>query len=184
MRLNRVVTAVVTAFVMVAATGCGDRQDAADPGTNLDQVTHGSSRGTPGKAAREICEPMVREAVEFEVGSPLSQVPKPAVVDDTFTCLYEFADGAIDMSVRDLRERPDARSYFGQLRTSAGTVELLPGLGDDAFLRQDATLVLIKDAMVLTIDMTGLPAVTPGGRDKPSISSDLGATVMGCWVGA
>jgi hypothetical protein len=50
-------------------------------------------------------------------------------------------------------------------------------------MKSDATLVLIKDAMVLTIDLTSLPPLPADGRDKPTISTDLGATVMGCWPG-
>lgn len=183
MHLNRAVAVAIAAIVLIASA-CGDSKEANDAGSSADPVAHASTTGAPGKAAREICEPMVRQAVEFEVGAALQRDPVSAVVDDTFSCRYEFSDGAIDMSVRDLHRRPAAQTYFDQLRSGAGSAELLPGLGDAAFLRPDGSLELIKDAMVLTIDVSGLPTVTPGGRDQASIASDLGATVMGCWVGA
>jgi hypothetical protein len=182
MRLTRTL-AVVTLAVSLLATACGgsDGNGGDSRATRETKLAHASAASGPGKKAREVCEPMIRQAVEYEVGTPLEGKPAEAVDGDTFTCTYRVAGGAIVMSVQDLKRRPAARANFEGLRTAAGSdVERLPGLGEGAFLRPDDSLVVRKDAMVLTIDMTGFAAPVDG-RDKSAIATNLGVAVMGCW---
>ena len=184
MRLTRAVAAGTAALALLAAAcgGSGGNGGGSANGAASDaRLAHASSAPGPGKAAREICEPMIREAVEYEVGTRLQGKPEQAVAGDTFSCTYRIADGTIAMNVRDLRRRPAATAYFESLRAAAGgDVEQLPGLGRGAFVRPDSTLVVVKDAMVLTIDMTGMPDAVDG-RDASTIATNLGVAVMGCW---
>ena len=186
MRLTRGLTAAAASLALLAAA-CGGSggggSDASDAATGQTQLAHASAPIGPGKAAREVCEPMIRQAVEYEVGTPLDGTPERAVDGDTFSCTYRVGGGTIAMHVLDLKQRPAAKTSFAGLRTAAGPdVEQLPGLGDGAFVQPDGTLVVRKDAMVLTIDMTGLPAPVDG-RDKSTIATNLGVAVMGCWTG-
>jgi len=184
MRLNRGLAAGAAALaLLVAACGGSDGSGGDGRATGETKLAHASAATGPGKAAREVCEPMIRDAVEYEVGAPLEGTPAEVVDGNTFTCTYRVAGGTIVMSVHDLKRVRLAKNDFAAQRTAAaaaGDVQELPGLGHGAFLRPDGTLVVRKDAMVLTIDMTGMPDAVDG-RDRGTVATNLGVAVMGCW---
>jgi hypothetical protein len=123
---------------------------------------------------------MVRDSVPATVGLPLAGEPASAVRGDTFSCVYSFDGGALDMSVRDLHTIGQARRYFRDLRGREGVGDALSGLAEGGFTKADGSVVAVKDAMVLTVDVTGLP---PTQVDWSGIAIDLAATVLGCWTG-
>jgi hypothetical protein len=182
MRLRRGVAASAAAVALLVAA-CGGA-DGDGRSTGATKLAHASSASGPGRKAREVCSPMIRQAVEYEVGAPLDGRPAEAVDGDTFTCTYTVGGGTIPMRVHDLKRVPAAKAEFTADRAAAraaGTgIEELPGLGHGAFVQDDGTLVVRKDAMVLTVDMTGFPAPADG-RDPSTISTNLGVAVMGCW---
>jgi hypothetical protein len=118
--------------------------------------------------------------VPSEVGLPVQGEPVSAVRGDTFSCRYQFDGGALDMSVRDLRTLPKAQEYFRAARSREGVSEVLSGLADGGFTKSDGSVVAMKDAMILTVDVTALP---PPGTDKSGIAIGLAVTVLGCWTG-
>jgi hypothetical protein len=184
MRLRRGLVAGAAALALLV-TGCGGSDGGGDGRATGDtRLAHASSTAGPGEAAREVCEPMIRDAVEVEIGSPLEGAPAEAVDDNTFTCTYRVGGGTIVMSVDDLKRVPAAKQDFQErldiVETADPDVELLPGLGHGGFVGPDGGLVVRKDAMVLTIDMAGMPEAVDG-RDRGTIATNLGVAVMGCW---
>jgi hypothetical protein len=170
--------------LVVAACGGSDGGDGDGRATDSTELAHASSKAGPGKAAREVCSPMIRRAVEFEVGARLDGPPTEAVAGDTFTCTYRVGAGTIVMSVDDLKRVPvaeeDFRARLGIVERAGTDVERLPGLGHGGFVAPDGGLVVRKDAMVLTIEMAGMPD-TVDGRDRGTVATNLGVAVMGCW---
>jgi hypothetical protein len=57
----------ITVGVTAALTACGGGSSAGSEG-----IAHGSARDGPGRAAGEVCEPMVRDSVPATVGLPLA----------------------------------------------------------------------------------------------------------------
>jgi hypothetical protein len=166
---------VATAVGVIAAlTACGGGSSAGSEG-----IAHGSARNGPGRAAGEVCEPMVRDAVPATVGLPLAGEPASAVRGDTFSCVYAFDGGTLDLSVRDLHTIGQARRYFRDLRRRDAVGDALSGLAEGGFTKADGSVVAMKDAMVLTVDVTALP---PTQVDRSGIAIDLAATVLGCWT--
>jgi hypothetical protein len=171
-RSRRAVIATgVSALILVGACG-GRTNDAVEP------VAHGSVRKGAGPAARDVCSDMVRESVPSSVGLPLAGEPVQAVRGDTFSCRYLFDGGALDLSVRDLHTLRDARTYFRGLRAREGVQDALPGLSEGGFTRTDGSVVAIKDAMILTVDVTELP---PTETQRSNVAIEVAATVLGCW---
>jgi hypothetical protein len=166
--------AVTCVGVIAAATACGGGSSGGEA------IAHGSARTGPGPAAREVCEPMVRDAVPGSVGLPLTGEPVSTVRGDTYTCTYAFEGGGIDLSVRDLHTISQARRYFRDLQGKQGVADALSGLAEGGFTKADGSVVAKKDAMVLTVDVTALP---PTQVDRSGIAIDLAATVLGCWTG-
>ena len=184
MRLTRGLVAGAAALVLLVAA-CGGSDGSGDARATGDtKLADASSTAGPGEAAREVCEPMIRDAVELEIGSPLEGAPAEAVDGNTFTCTYRVGGGTIVMSVDDLKRVPVAEQDFEErlsiVETAGADVELLPGLGHGGFVGPDGGLVVRKDAMVLTIDMAGMPEAADG-RDRGTIATNLGVAVMGCW---
>jgi hypothetical protein len=159
------------AAVIALAGACGGGESEAP-------VAHGSARTGVGPAAREVCSAMVRESVPASVGLPLVGEPVSSVRGDTFSCRYSFARGTLDLSVRDLHTLPQAREYFRQLRGREGVEDALSGLAAGGFTRSDGSVVAMKDAMVLTVDPTGLPST---GNEPVNVGIDVAATVLHCW---
>ena len=174
-RLRASILVITTVGVVVTLAACGGGSSAGSDG-----IAHGSARNGPGRAAGEACEPMVRDSVPATVGLALAGEPTSTVRGDTFSCLYNFAGGTLDMSVRDLHTISRARRYFRDVRGREGVGDALSGLAEGGFTKADGSVVAMKDAMILTVDVTALP---PTGTDRSGIAIDLASTVLGCWTG-
>jgi hypothetical protein len=157
----------------VALAACGGRD-----GGGREAIAHGSARTGVGPAAREVCNTMVRDSVVGTVGLPLVTEPASATRGDTFSCTYAFEGGALELSVRDLRTLPDARDYFRDLRGREAVGDRLTGLAAGGFSKSDGSVVAMKDAMILTVDVTHLPPTRIGGSD---VAVDVAASVLHCW---
>jgi hypothetical protein len=170
-RKNSVIIAVFVSAAVLAACGGSD-------GGGRERVAHGSARTGVGPAAREVCNTMVRESVVATVGLPLASEPVSAVRGDTFSCTYSFDGGELELSVRDLRTLGQARDYFRSLRDREAVGDTLSGLAAGGFRKPDGSTVAMKDAMVLTVDVTRLP---PTRIEAPDVAVDVAAAVLHCW---
>jgi hypothetical protein len=170
-RKNSVFIAVFVSAVVLAACG-------GSGGGGLEPLAHGSARTGVGPAAREVCNTMVRESVVAAVELPLVSEPVSAVRGDTFSCDYSFEGGALELSVRDLRRVGQARDYFRGLRDREAVGDTLSGLAAGGFTKSDGSAVAMKDAMVLTVDVTRLPPTRIGGSD---VAISVAAAVLHCW---
>jgi len=143
-------------------------------------VTAGASaRATTSSPATDVCEPMVRSAVEASVGSPLPGAQSGAWAGRTYTCTYPLAAGRLVLSVDDLGGRRQAKAAYRRRWSAAGHRTRLNGLGNAAYQRADGTLVALKDQFVLTVDPTAARvSVAPSDL---AFAAALG--VMGCWTG-
>ena len=165
------VTATCVAGV-VLASACGGSSNSGEP------IAHGSSRTGAGPATREVCEPMVRDSVPSTVGLPLTGEPLQSVEGDTFSCRYTFQGGSLRLSVRDLHTVSQARKYFRAVRSKEGVDDALTGLAEGGFTKAGGSVVAMKDAMILTVDVTDLPST---GDDPTNVAIDVASTVLGCW---
>jgi hypothetical protein len=81
--------------------------------------------------------------------------------------------------VKDLGALSKARAAFDDMQRSAAGSQALPGIGDRGFTQTDGSVIVIKDAKILTVDVTQLPA----GLDKSNVATSIAVFVMGCWTG-
>jgi hypothetical protein len=163
---------VATLAAVATLVACGGSSGGGEA------IAHGSARKGVGPAAREVCEPMVRDSVPSAVGAPVVGQPLSAVRGDTFSCNYAFEGGSLDLSVRDLHTLRAAGEYFRGLRSRDGVGDALSGLAEGGFTKADGSVVAMKDAMILTVDVTQLP---PTRVDKANVAIEVASTVLGCW---
>jgi len=131
------------------------------------------------ETATEVCEDMVREAVEAVAEQPLAVPQQGSWAGRTYTCTYDLGDGQLVLRVEVLRTRAGARALFRQARQVADVDQRLHGIGQQAFQTTDGTLVARKDSFVLTAD----PLLLPARLDKADMAFTAATAVMTCWPG-
>jgi hypothetical protein len=170
-RVSRLLAAACVSAAVLAACG-GSESGGREP------LAHGSARAGVGPAAREICNTMVRESVAATVGLPLVAEPVSTIRGDTFSCTYSFDGGQLELVVRDLRTLGQARDYFRGLRDREAVGDTLSGLAAGGFTKSNGSTVAMKDAMVLTVDVTRLP---PTRIESSDVGISVAAAVLHCW---
>ncbi len=130
--------------------------------------------------ATEICEPMVRNAIEESLGAPLPGPQQGAWAGPTFTCTYPLAGGQLVLRVDDLRTKAKAKAAYGRLAKATPRRTRLNGLGNAAFQAADGSLVAVKDQFLLLID----PSAVPPPTRRADLAFAAVVAVMGCWSGA
>jgi hypothetical protein len=166
------------------AAGCGQAASPR-PGTPSASPTTTASTDQPSAAARMICEPEARDEIVARLGIQVSKVLAPTWSDHVYACRYVFPNGVMVLSVKDFPDPPMAWTYFTAMRERSGASATLDGLGDNAFIKNDGTTVVVqKQSGVLVVDVTDLPARV----GKPTIARSQAALavatiIIGCWTG-
>jgi hypothetical protein len=171
---------VLVAVVLVAVTAAGcSGGTATAPTTEAPQP----AGATPSPIAKMVC---AREAAG-EIASALGEkatVSTPTWVDHRYACRYGYADGSMDISVKELSSWAETKAYFNAQGVALGRTRNLSGLGQGAFQTRDGSVVVRKDWKVLLVDSSGLPAQF---GVPPTSSGDVAVTVadviLGCWAG-
>lgn len=163
------------AFAVVVA-GCG----APATTTNAPAANVASVSG-PSAPARMVCAADAQREISLSLGQSLRQPVAPNYADHLYSCDYVYPAGTVTLSVKELSTVDTATAYFASSRTTAA----VPGLGQAAYAEPDGSLVVRKDAMVLRVDVHGLP--TEFGQ--PSMSRTeaarrIAADIMRCWTGS
>ena len=129
--------------------------------------------------ATEVCEPMVRNAIEASVGAPLPGPQQGAWAGRTYACTYPLNGGQLVLRVDDLRTKAKASAAYGRLVRATPRRTRLNGLGNGAFQAADGRLVAVKDQFLLRVDPSAVPASTP----RADLAFAAVVAVMGCWSG-
>ncbi len=173
-----VALALVAALALTTA-GCSGSGSAAAPTTEAPQP----AGATPSPIAKMVC---AREAAG-EIDSALGEkatVSTPTWVDHRYSCRYGYADGSMELSVKELSSWAQTKQYFATQAAALGRTRDLAGLGQGAFQTRDGSVVVRKDWKVLLVDSSGLPAQF---GVPPTSSGDVAVTVadviLGCWAG-
>ena len=128
------------------------------------------------------------QKTQGELSALLGVTPVTAVSprwnDHLYACPFQYANGVMTLSVKELSSWPQTLTYFRQLGTEFGNTTTLPHLGQGGFLTRDGSVVVRKDWKVLLVDISGLPAQF--GK-PPTSSSEVAVTaadtILGCWAG-
>jgi len=150
--------------------------------TTTVHVAHPAS-DVPSESAKQICSEAVKD-IQTVLGVP-AKVSTPTWVDHVYACNYQYPNGVMRMSVKELSNADETTAYYNSLATKLGKTQDLESLGQGAFSTKNGSVVVRKDYKVLLVDTSGLPVqfgVPPDTRNNNAIN--VAYTIMGCWTGA
>lgn len=105
---------------------------------------------------------------------------------ETFTCTYHLDEGALKISVQETADNASALTLFNAkqaLDEDATPIEGLANLGFPAYETNDGSAVFQKDAFILNVDATDLPATLgPENITRNALAYQLSTTILACWI--
>jgi len=167
--------------VPLLLAGCASAD--ATPGGASAASASAADQAQPSDTAAMVCG----DDVVGDVSRALALAAPPAThstwEDQLFTCEYSLPMGPLVLSVKQSSDPVAAGEYFDGRQTElAGTAAL--GLGERAFTTPTGTVVVVKDAMTLTVDATSLPEeFGDNGQRRGAFAYEVASIVLGCWTG-
>ena len=173
-RARTALVGAVAGLALVTA-GCSAATPAAAPVVV-------ATTGRPSAAAVMVCAPEAQADIQEAIGVGPASPPVQSYVDSVLTCRYPYADGTMVLTVKDLPDVPAATAYLSSLRATADHPVDAQGIGQAAFTVVGGSIYVRKDAKVLTVDVTGLPATFgPRAQPRSAIAVTVAALIMNCW---
>ena len=186
---GRGIGAGVAVLVALVTAGCGStptgsaQTEGSRPGTTTSQVPLPAGR-YPSTISKMVCRPEAQREIAEALGVTPVQISTPTWVDDLYSCRYQYSNGVIALSVKELSSWAETLDYFHAQQSRFGNTGSLANLGQGAFSETDGSVVVRKDWKVLIVDTTGLPDQF---GVPPTSSRDIAVTVadviLGCWSG-
>jgi hypothetical protein len=180
--VRRFLPFVVVALAL-AATSCGSSPGAAkteSPPTTRAPLPAGR---LPSAISKEVCASEAQRDIAETLGVK-AVVQSPTWVDHLYSCQYQYPDGSMVLSVKELSSWAQTKAYFAMLGQQLGDTGALGNLGQGAFTTSNGSVVVRKDWKVLLVDISGLPAqfgVPP--TSKGDIADTVSDVILGCWAG-
>jgi hypothetical protein len=145
------------------------------------------SKGTrPSAAAKMVCSKEAQTDITAGIGEAPTNVTTPTWNAHVYSCTYEYRDGKIPVSVKELPSEAETTAYVDGLAKKLGRRPGLVNIGPEgAFQTTDGSVILSKDHKVLDVDGSHLPARfgrPPAPRADVTLS--VAQAIMDCWTGA
>lgn len=179
---GRAALIVVVAALLAAGCSSGGSPVASGGVTSSTEAPLPAGR-YPSEIAKQPCQHQARELIASALGVTAT-VSDPTWVDHLYSCTYEYPNGSMSLSIKELSSWDQTFAYFHGLGTQLGDVRSLENLGQGAFQTTEGSVVVRKDWKVLLVDISGLP---PQFGVPATSSGDVAVTVsdviLGCWAG-
>ncbi len=179
--MRRFLPVVAVAIVALGATSCGGTPQAAP--TRPKTTVPLPAGPIPSEIAKMVCQTKAQGELA-EVLGVKAVVQTPSWVDHLYSCRYQYPDGSMVLSVKELSSWTQTKGYFAMLGRQLGDTGPLGNLGQGAFTTTNGSVVVRKDWKVLLVDITGLPpqfGVPP--TSKADIADSVSDVILGCWSG-
>jgi len=131
-----------------------------------------------------ICQPKAQTEIGEALGQDTTKVTTPTWNDHLYTCDYDYPQGVITLSVKELSSQAETTAYFQQEAARFGDKQQLFGLGQGAFLTTNGSVVARKDWKVLVVDTTGVSGSFASSRSLSGTPAEtIASVIMQCWNG-
>jgi hypothetical protein len=178
-----VLIALVAASLLAACGSTGSSATPVSPATTTTRPAAETNAAVISVSTKMICGEAAEDIAD-QLGTNTTRPLVPTWKDHVYSCRYEYPDGAMLLSVKQLGDATATAAYFRGLRSRLGLRSELGGLGQGAFTTKDDSVVVRKDFKVLVVDVHELPSTfgtPPDTRANAAIT--VAATIMGCWTG-
>jgi hypothetical protein len=169
-------TGLLAVPLLLAGCTGADASTAAPPAS--------SSAQPPSATAAMICGDDVVGDVSRALALPAPPSVRSSWADQLFTCDYALPMGPLVLSVEESPDPAAAGQFFEAQRRRLGGTASAAGLGERAYTTPTGTVVVVKDAMTLIVDATGLPEeFGENGQRRTDFAYEVASIVLGCWTG-
>ncbi|HXQ59403.1 MAG TPA: hypothetical protein VN799_04870 [Acidimicrobiales bacterium] len=111
-------------------------------------------------------------------------VQTPTWVDHLYLCHYQYPNGVLTLSVKELSSWPQTYAWYDMLGRQLGDVGHLGNLGQGAFTTSNGSVVVRKDWKILTVQISGLPPqFGVPATSRADIADTVSDVILGCWAG-
>ncbi len=181
--MPRYLLLVVVAAAALGATACGTTAPAAQTVARPKTTVPLPAGRLPSKISKQVCSGEAQKDIA-EVLGVKAVVQTPTWLGHLYSCRYQYPDGSMILSVKELSSWSETKDYFASVGQQMGDVGKLGNLGQGAFTTSDGSVVVRKDWKVLLVNIVGLPpqfGVPP--TSKADIADTVADVILGCWAG-
>ncbi len=131
-----------------------------------------------------ICAKEAQDDITLSLGVKAT-VSTPTWVNHVYTCTYQYPDGVIVLSDKELDSVAQTTTVYNAYAAKLGRRPDPISFGQGAFITTNGSVIVRKDYKVLDVDVSGLPAQFGAPpQDRSDVALTIAATVMNCWTGA
>jgi hypothetical protein len=161
--------------VLLGIAGCGSPTASAQASRPADR--------SPSQIARMVCTPKAAGDIAQVLGAKAS-VAAPIWADHLYSCGYQYKEGTMVLSVKELSSWAQTYAYFDQLARTLHKTFPIAGLGQGAFGVRGGSVVVRKDWKILLVDISGLRGNVGSPPNSPEeVALNVAAAILGCWNG-
>jgi hypothetical protein len=174
---------VVVALAALGAAACGTTAPTVQTRAPSKTTVPLPAGRFPSKISKEVCADEAQKDIA-EVLGVTAVVQTPTWVGHLYSCRYQYPNGSMVLSVKELSSWSETKGYFASLGNQMGDIGKLGNLGQGAFTTGDGSVVVRKDWKVLLVNISGLPpqfGVPP--TSKADIADTVADVILGCWAG-
>ncbi|MGO8871251.1 MAG: hypothetical protein ACLQPH_07575 [Acidimicrobiales bacterium] len=164
--------AVVPFALAAVLTACGTPAAGPQP-----------AEKNPSAISKMVCSSEARQKLGQALGENPKTVTLPTWGAHLYSCTYEFPQGQMTVSVKELSSEAQTTAFFDEQEHHYGKRQDLYGLGQGAFLTNDGSVVARKDYKFLIVDTSGLPSSFSAGSGSGTPAETVSTVIMGCWAG-
>jgi hypothetical protein len=162
-----------------------DAQPAATVAPTTTTIAPQPAGPNPSESAKMVCAHEAQEDISGVLGVTPTKVTTPTWVDHLYSCTYQYPNGSMTLSVKELSDPTGTTDYYNGLAATLGQRPDNIPLGQGAFITTNGSVVVRKDWKVLLVDASKLPPKFGSLKLSPSdVSGAVAQTILGCWDGS
>jgi hypothetical protein len=166
--------ACVLGPMLIAVAGCA----ATDANAQAPQP----AGRLPSPLAKKVCASEAQGEVADSLGEHSRSVTTPVWSHHRYSCTYEYRQGTITLSVKELSSWRQTYAYFDRFKKQFGDRHSIVGLGQAAYVTDNGWVAVRKDWKVLFVS-SQLKGRINGSAASGTAAEAVAVVILACWSG-